>query len=97
MKLFKVGNRETIEDSQWRVAADSPAQAAELYVEAMFDEEISVDEGEIEDLGKIEVQANSAEMPSEPGVIQWSDDPITTFQLEDIEAWNKARHSDMEP
>ncbi|ETX13328.1 hypothetical protein OCH239_10825 [Roseivivax halodurans JCM 10272] len=97
MKLYMVGHRETVDDSHWRVAAESPKQAAELYVQAMLDQAISVDEGEFEDIGEIEVKEEYEVMPTEPGVIQWSDETIETFDLEEFEAWNKIYGSGMEP
>lgn len=66
MQLFMVGHHDTVEDSFWRVAAESPEQAAQLYIQAMIDEEISVDEEELADLGELEVQTLIPEMPAAP-------------------------------
>lgn len=97
LRLYTTGNCATIEDSRCRVAAESAAQAAELYIQAILDDEISVDMDELEDFGEVEVQADSEEMPTEPGVIPWSREPVAIFQLDQIEAWKRARGSAMEP
>ncbi|MBW3243256.1 hypothetical protein KUV57_11165 [Epibacterium sp. DP7N7-1] len=97
MKMYMVGNRDTIEDSQWRVAAESPDQAVEIYLKAMLEEEISVDADEFEELGKIEVQAENASLPREPGIIQWECGELFSIQLDEIDAWNEARGVGVEP
>lgn len=97
MKLYMVGNRETVEDSQWRVAAESPDQAAELYIKALFEEEISVDADELEELGKIEIQEETASLPDQPGVIQWEGGELIDVPLGEIDAWNNARGTQWEP
>lgn len=96
MQLFMVGHHDTVEDSFWRVAAESPEQAAQLYIQAMIDEEISVDEEELADLGELEVQTLIPEMPAAPGVIQWCH-RRTRIALEDIDAWQPYRGDTMEP
>lgn len=49
MKVYTVRSDATTEDSEYRVAAESHAQAAEIYVNAAFDEQILVDLEEISD------------------------------------------------
>lgn len=88
MKLchFMVSIPGTIEDSSWVVYAATAEEAAELYVRAVLDEEISVDEEEMADCGEVKLDCFPP-VPDTPGIVDWAQFSSRTISLSSISAW----------
>lgn len=84
MKRFEVMVPESVENSSFLVNAESHEDAAEIYVRAVLAEDISVDEGEMEDAGRVRVIAHGETM--ERGIVPW-DGEDREVALDGLVAW----------
>ena len=93
MKLFSIRNPESVENSEYMVLADDHQQAAELYVQNIFDEGISVDEEELADQGSLEV-TKLGDVAGGARILAWEDMDKQTVELADIKAWGQIAERD---
>jgi len=96
LKHFQVSAPDTIEDSSWVIYAETPEMAAELYVRAVLDEEISVDPEDMEDCGKLEIECFPAPLTS-PGIVDWAQVTKLKMDLSSVSAWLNHINAEQDP
>ena len=77
------------ENSEWFVDAHSPEQAADIYVQAIVDEKISVMASDLFEAWRVEVTALPA-LRAEPGLIGWEDVITIRVSVDEIPAFTAA-------
>lgn len=90
LKRFEVMVPDSVENSSFLVNAESHEEAADIYVRAVLEEQISVDGGEMEDAGRVRVIAHGETM--ERGIVPW-DGEDREVALDSLTAW-AAREKD---
>lgn len=97
MKLYMISIPESQDDTAAVIRAVDGNQAANFYVEAMFEGRILACDGEeLEQAGAIRVMC-SLDDNGGPGLLAYDQPEVDTVNLEDIPAWNEALAKGYEP
>lgn len=82
--LYSVRVPRSAEDSEWLVAAKSSEAAAQLYIEGVIAEDLSVDAQELAEAGELYVDLISIEDAGLARVIDWSSPEAIRRQVKPI-------------